>query len=157
MHHYAKRVHSLRVDDQEEVIIDKTILQPLAISSFTLPMFPHLKRLWWSDNSADALPLLCSLVNPKLEWLILHDADSMLLPCVVPHITSSNSLRVACFPAKCIMRHIHPDVFQNWRNLQNLVCGLVNDATLYHLTTSSKLTHLTIQVDETNDYSALMK
>jgi hypothetical protein len=55
------------------------------------------------------------------------------------------------------MRHIHPDVFQNWRNLQNLVCGLVNDATLYHLITSSKLTHLTIQVDGKNDYGALMK
>lgn len=157
MHYYAKRVHSLRVSDQEEVVIDKTILQALAISSLTPPMFPHLKRLWWSGNSADALPLLCSLVNAKLEWLILHDMDPMLLPRVIPHITSSNSLRVACFPAKYSMRHIHSDVFQSWRNLQNLVCGLVNDATLYHLATSSKLTHLTIQVDETNDYSALMK
>ncbi|KAG1860460.1 hypothetical protein C8R48DRAFT_774434 [Suillus tomentosus] len=157
MQYYAKRVHSLRVNDQEEVVIDKTILHALATSSFTPPMFTHLKRLWWSNNSADALPLLCSLVNARLEWLILHDLDPVLLPRVVPHIISSNSLHVACFPEKYSMRHIRPDVFQSWRNLQNLVCGLVNDATLYHLATSSKLTHLTIQVDEKNDYSALMK
>ncbi|KAG1863547.1 hypothetical protein DFJ58DRAFT_724964 [Suillus subalutaceus] len=146
-----------QVNDQEEVVIDKTILHALAASSFAPPMFTHLKRLWWSHNSADALPLLCSLVNPRLEWLILHDMDPMLLPPVVPHITSTNSLRIACFPAKYSMRHIHPDVFQNWRNLKNLVCGLINDATLYNLATSSKLTHLTIQVDEKNDYGALMK
>ncbi|KAG1801744.1 uncharacterized protein BJ212DRAFT_1487634 [Suillus subaureus] len=157
MQYYAKRVHSLRVNDQEEVVIDKTILHALAASSFAPPMFTHLKRLWWSNNSADALPLLCSLVNSRLEWLILHNMDPILLPPVVPHITSNNSLRIACFPAKYSMRHIHPDVFQSWRNLQNLVCGLINDATLYHLATSSKLTHFTIQVDEKNDYSALMK
>ncbi|KAG2143795.1 uncharacterized protein EDB93DRAFT_1251848 [Suillus bovinus] len=155
MQYYAKRVHSLRVNDQEEVVIDRTILHALATSPFAPLMFTHLKRLWWSDNSADALPLLCSLVNARLEWLILHDLDPMLLPHVIPHINSSNSLRVACFPAKYSMRHI--DVLQSWRNLQNLVCGLVNDATLYHLATSSKLTHLTIQVDEKNDYGALMK
>ncbi|KAG2345905.1 hypothetical protein BDR05DRAFT_960200 [Suillus weaverae] len=157
MQYYAKRVHSLRVNDQEEVVIDKTILHGLATSPFAPPMFTHLKRLWWSNNSADALPLLCSLVNARLEWLILHDLDPMLLPRVVPHIISSKSLHVACFPAKYSMRHIHPDVFQSWCNLQNLVCGRVNDATLYHLATSSKLTHLTIQVDEKNDYGALMK
>ncbi|KAG2123479.1 hypothetical protein DEU56DRAFT_49625 [Suillus clintonianus] len=158
MQFYAKRVHSLRVNDQEEFVIDKTILHALATSPFAPPMFTHLKRLWWSNNSADALPLLCSLVNARLEWLILHDLDSRLLPRVIPHITSgSNSLHVVCFPAKYSMRDIHPDMFQSWRNLQSLVCGLVDDTMLYHLATYSKLTHLTIQVDEKNDYSSLMK
>ncbi|KAG1844217.1 hypothetical protein DFJ58DRAFT_731328 [Suillus subalutaceus] len=140
MQYYAKRVHSLRVNDQEEIVIDKTILHALAASSFAPPMFTHLKRLWWSNNSADALPLLCSLVSPRLEWLILHDMDPMLLPPVVPphHLYQLSSHR-------------------SLRNLKNLVCGLINDATLYYLATSSRLTHLTIQVDEKNDYGALMK
>jgi len=55
------------------------------------------------------------------------------------------------------MRDMHPDMFQSWRNLKSLVCSLINDSMLYHLATSSKLMHLTIQVDEKNDYGSLVK
>ncbi|KAG1747931.1 uncharacterized protein EDB91DRAFT_50983 [Suillus paluster] len=157
MQHYAKRVHSLRVD-QEDVIIDKTILHALATSPFAPPVFTHLKRLWWSNNSVDALPFLCSLVNARLEWLTLDGLDPIRFRRIAPLITSAgNSLHVARFPPEYSMRKIHPDVFQSWHNLQNLDCGLVNDATFCHLASASKLTRLSIQVDEKNDYSALMK
>ena len=157
MHHYAKRVHSLKISDEEEVI-DNDILRALSTSPFTPPLFTRLKRLSWSNNSVDALPLLCSLVTAKLESLSLDLMDSMLFRDIVHHVTSAgNSFRTARFPADHSLRDLPPDVFQRWRSLQILCCGLVNDAALYQLATSTNLTCLSIRVDEKNDYSTLMK
>lgn len=158
MQYYAKRTYSLRVTDEEEVVIDNDILRALATSSFALPLFTSLKRLSWSNNSVYALPVLCSLVNTRLESLSLDLMDPLLFRHVIPRITSDcNSFRIARFPPDHCMRNLPPDMFQRWHHLQILCCGLVNDATLYYLATSTKLTCLSIQVDENNDYSALMK
>jgi hypothetical protein len=158
MQYYSKRVYSLKVSDEDEIIIHDDILRVLATPPFARTLFPHLKRLSWSNNSVNALPLLCSLVDSRLESLSLDLLDPTLFRHVVPHITSDgNSFRVARFPADHSMRNLPPDVFQKWHNLQILFCGLVNDAALYHLATSAKLTCLSIHVDEKNNYSALMK
>ncbi|OJA12297.1 hypothetical protein AZE42_08739 [Rhizopogon vesiculosus] len=158
MQYYAKRVYSLRVSDEEEVAIDNDILHVLATSPFAPPLFTSLKRLSWSNNSINALPVLCSLVNSRLESLNLDLMDPMLFRHIVPYIRSDgNSFRIARFPADHSMRNLPPDVFQGWNNLQILYCGLVTDAALYHLATSAKLTCLSIRVDEENDYSTLIK
>ena len=158
MQYYAKRTYSLKISDEEEVVIDNDILRALATPPLASPLFTSLKRLSWSSNSVNALPVLCSIVNTRLESLSLDLMDSLLFRHVIPRITSDdNSFRIARFPPNHSMRNLPPDEFQRWHNLQILCCGLVNDATLYYLATSTKLTCLSIQVDENNDYSALMK
>lgn len=154
MQYYSKRVYSLKVSDEEEVIGDD-ILSALATSPFTPPLFTSLTRLSWSNNSANALPLLCSLVNARLESLNLDLMDPILFRQIATHVTSDGSfLRIARFPADHSLRDLPPDLFQRWHSLQILCCGLVSNATLYHLATSAKLTSLSIRVDEKTNYSA---
>ncbi|OAX37108.1 hypothetical protein K503DRAFT_256577 [Rhizopogon vinicolor AM-OR11-026] len=114
------------------------ILRALSSPPPSSVVFPHLRKIRWTDSREDSIRFFRLVLTPALEFLDMSSISDTVYSVVIPSISDTcPSLRIMHLP-KWSFLHL-PDMFNKWPNLAYVTSGPLADATILSL---GRLPHL---------------
>ncbi|KAG1816415.1 uncharacterized protein BJ212DRAFT_1354694 [Suillus subaureus] len=118
--------------------IGTDILRALSSPPPSSTVFPHLRKIRWTDSRKDSIRFFRLILTPALEFLDMSSITDSVYSVIIPSINDAcPSLRIMHLP-KWPFLHL-PDMFDKWPNLAYVTSGPLADATIQSL---GRLTHL---------------
>ncbi|KAG0697947.1 hypothetical protein DFH29DRAFT_944071 [Suillus ampliporus] len=132
------------------------ILRALSSPPPSSTVFPHLRKIRWTDSREDSIRFFRLILTPALEFLDMSSITNTVYSVIIPSISDTcPSLRIMHLP-KWSFLHL-PDMFDNWSNLAYVTSGPLADATIQSLGRLAHLASMDICLHKLHDIKSLVE